>query len=101
MGSGRSYTAEFKNQAVELADRLGSTSKAAKQLGISDVNIHVWRKKQSIGSGTAAHAQQLNSVEQDELKRLRKEVLELKQVNMILKSAAAFFSQDHLKKNMI
>ena len=99
MGSGRSYTAEFKKQAVELANRLGSTSKAAKQLGIPDVNIHVWRKKQSMADGTSTQAQ-MNSDEQDEIKRLRKELLELKQVNIILKSAAAFFSQDHLKKNM-
>jgi len=37
---------------------------------------------------------------QEELRRLRKEVSELKQVNILLKSAAAFFSQDHLKKNI-
>ena len=40
------------------------------------------------------------SEDQAELKRLRKKVAELEQVNLLLKSAAAFFSQDHLKKNI-
>ena len=33
----------------------------------------------------------------DEVRRLQREVAELKKVNHILKAAAAFFSQDHLK----
>ena len=32
----RVYTEEFKRQAVELADKLGNTMAAAKQLGIAD-----------------------------------------------------------------
>ena len=35
--------------------------------------------------------------ESAEIKRLKKEVEDLKSVNYILKRAAAFFSQDHLK----
>ena len=46
----RKYTEEFKRQAVELAESLGSAVAAAKQLGISDANIYSWRndfKKQT------------------------------------------------------
>jgi transposase len=99
MGS-RSYTMEFKRQAVELAESLGSVMKAATQLGVPDVNIHSWRKKlkaSAVGSSKPLVGQ---SIESEEIKKLRKEIAELKQVNLILKTAAAFFSQDHLKRNM-
>lgn len=90
----RKYTVEFKQQAIDLAESLGSTKKAANQLGIPDVNIHQWRKRLSTNSSTA-ETQQESPLE--ELQRLRRENAEQKKVIHILKSAAAFFSQDHLK----
>jgi transposase len=93
----RSYTDEFKKEAVALAKEIG-ISKAARQLGISDSNIHGWRAKQE-GRPRSNNkpATQLATDEQQELKALRKEVAELKKVNFILKQAAAFFSQDQIK----
>ena len=44
-----------------------------------------------------AELKKSNETPQEEIKRLRTEVTELKKVNHILKAAAAFFSQDHLK----
>ena len=99
MGKGRVYTKEFKTQAVELAGSLGSISKAAEQLGIPEINIRSWKKKLGENKTPDSHAT-VSSLEQEEVKRLRKEVSELKQVNLILKTAAAFFSQDQLKKSM-
>ena len=90
----RRYTEEFKRQAVELADSLGSTIEAARQLGISDASIYAWRMKFKKANGLVPA---ITVSEAEELKRLRKENGELKKVNHILKSAAAFFSQDHLK----
>lgn len=92
----RKYTDEFKRQAVELADSLGSTLEAARQLGASDSCIHAWRHKFS-GSEVKGGTATISSAEAEELKRLKKENAELKKVNHILKAAAAFFSQDHLK----
>lgn len=94
----KSYSIEFKKQAAELAQSLGSNIAAARQLGISDGAIKNWRTKfgresKPVVSGTP----NLSSADLDELKRLRKEVGELKKVNQILKVAAAFFSQDSLK----
>ncbi len=91
----RKYTIEFKQQAVELAKSLGSSKKAADQLGISDVNIHVWTKKLA-GEKSPTNEPRQESAE-EELKRLRRENADQKKVIHILKSAAAFFSQDHLK----
>jgi transposase len=98
----RQYTIEFKQQAVQLAKELNSGPKAASQLGISSSNIHTWRRqfKNGVlpgGPKSAITAKVTQEATEEELKRLRRENTELKKVNYILKQAAAFFSQDHLK----
>jgi len=96
----RKYTAEFKEQAVRLAEEIGS-SKAAQKLGVSDANIHNWREKkrkgQRLKDSIGGSHMQLSETPEEELRRLRRENEELKKANHILKRAAAFFSQDHLK----
>jgi transposase len=89
----RVYTEEYKTQALQLAEDLGSMAAAAKQLGITDVNLHNWKNKRLAAQGGSIKKPE----EGDELKRLRRENAEQKKVIEILKSAAAFFSQDHLK----
>jgi transposase len=94
----RKYTKEFQIEALNLAKELGNYSAAAKQLGISDSVLYVWRDKFKFSidkSNIKTAAESINEAE--EIKRLRKENEELKKVNYILKRAAAFFSQDHLK----
>ncbi len=88
----RHFTPEFKQQAVELASRIGA-SRAARQLGINLSNLRNWKAKGTERS--KPKPEDLNL--QEENRRLQKEVDDLKKVNMILKRAAAFFSQDHLK----
>jgi transposase len=98
----RQYTIEFKRQAVQLAQELKSGPKAAGQLGISSSNIHTWRTQLKAGvliGGPKSDVTTKSSQESadEELKRLRRENGDLRKVNHILKQAAAFFSQDHLK----
>jgi transposase len=93
----KKYTNEFKQQAVALAGSLSSLSEAARQLGVSDGSIHAWRAKQMLAGIATTPAGELSVSEADELRRLRGEVTQLRKVNHILKAAAAFFSQDHLK----
>ena len=98
----RQYPVEFKRQAVQLAEELGSGPKAALQLGVSESNIHNWRTRMKAGElpdGPASAKKQASPREpaEEELRRLRRENMELNKVNTILKMAAAFFSQDHLK----
>jgi transposase len=92
----RKYTQEFKVQAVELAVQLDSIQDAAKKLGISDDSIRLWKRgfeKNSDGTKTISQLAQ----ESEEIKRLKKQIHDLEKTNYILKKAAAFFSQDHLK----
>ena len=95
----RKYSAEFKRQAVDLAKQLGSDREAGAKLGIPSVNIHNWREKIRLGAALSDDASRAHATEtpDEELKRLRRENQQLQKANYILKQAAAFFSQDHLK----
>lgn len=76
-------------------------NQAARQLGIADSNIHGWRAKiNGTDKPKTSNSSKLSPQEQEELIRLRKENSELKKVNFILKQAAAFFSQDHIKSGL-
>jgi len=93
----RKYTDDFKYRSVELAKEIGP-SVAAKKLGISNSNIYQWQRKLStLGRVSKSDTKSPSETPEEENKRLRKRVSELEKANLILKSAAAFFSQDHLK----
>lgn len=90
----RTFTPEFKLQALQLTKDLKSPTEAGKQLGVSESVIRVWIKNST--QVTAIQAQEPGfSIE--EFRRIQKENEKLKKVNQFFKSAAAFFSQDHLK----
>jgi transposase len=92
-GRRRVYTIEFKQQAVDLATRVGF-GRAADQLGVHVANIRRWE----VENGKQTPVKKAEKVIlEEENRRLLKENKELKDVNHILKRAAAFFSQDHLK----
>lgn len=94
----RKYTKEFQIEALNLVKELGSYSEAARQLGIGDAILHTWKKKYNFTFDSKSSKNAAVAVaESEEMKRLRKENEELKKINYILKRAAAFFSQDHLK----
>jgi transposase len=95
----RTYTQEFKLQAVELAKEIGMIA-AGRQLGIADSNIYGWKEKFEGKKKLTQQAVGISDAELQELKQLRKENAELKKVNFILKQAAAFFSQDHIKSGL-
>jgi len=90
----RTFTPDFKAQAVQLARDLNSATEASRQLGVSEAVIRVWTKK-------SVQVRRIQSQEPgfsvEEFRRIQKENEKLKKVNQILKAAAAFFSQDHLK----
>lgn len=93
----RQHTKEFKIQALELAKELGSTAEAAKQLGINESTLYNWKSTLKLSLADKSKKPADAMADHEELRRLRRENEELKKVNYILKKAAAFFSQDHLK----
>lgn len=87
----KQYPKEFKDEAVALVLEQGySVPEAAKSLGITAGMLYKWKD---------LHAQQVEGKalaedERDELKRLRKEVKELRMEKDILKKASAFFAKE-------
>ncbi len=80
-----------------MAKEIGG-AEASRKLGIANGNIYQWQKKLlKLGKVSKSDTKSPTEAPDEELKRLRKENSDLKKANLILKSAAAFFSQDHLK----
>jgi transposase len=89
----KTYTREFKLQALRLLTDQGlSVAEAARQLGVGENCLRVWRAAAK-GQGEAAFPGPGNlSAEQEELRRLRAEVARLRAERDLLKKAAAYFA---------
>jgi transposase len=89
------YTKEFKKEAVELVSNQGYTViEAARNLGINDGMLGRWRREQLKDQQHAFPGTGHQSVEAEELKRLREENRKLKLEREILKNAAVFFAKE-------
>jgi len=93
MGKQRRYGPEFKQRAVKLAEELGNITGAARKLGIPKHTLYNWIRPE--GEPEVKSKAVLSP--EDKIRELERENEELKKANYILKQAAAFFSQDHLK----
>lgn len=91
----RSYTPEFKKDAVRLITEQGyKLTEAARNLGINPSVLQRWKTELAIVGSNAFPGKGRLSPEQEELQRLRKENLRLKMERDILKKAAAFFANE-------
>ncbi|RJF75703.1 transposase [Deinococcus cavernae] len=97
MTTRKNYTAEFKRQAIELAQRPDiGPSRAARDLGISLSALSRWRKQaeQQGSHAFPGHGRTAMTPQEQEIKRLQKELEILRQEREILKKAAAFFAKE-------
>lgn len=90
--SGRSYTTEFKRDAISLSERDG-VSVVAKRLGINENVLYRWRKESREQGSEAFRGKGVMTRELAELAALRRENASLKEDNVILKKALTIFSQ--------
>lgn len=91
----KSYPPEFKEQAIQLANEIGS-KEAAEKLGIENFQtLAAWVRY----SKKLSESSEFREIEElkAENKRLKKQLESEKKAVAILKDAAAFFCQDHLK----
>lgn len=103
MTTRKTYTAEFKRQAIELAAREDvGPLRAAQDLGISTSALYRWRL-QSQKSGQAAFPGQGRltlTPQEQEIKRLQKELEILRQEREILKKAPSCLGQNSTRMGL-
>jgi transposase len=85
----KKYSAQFKEQAVERAEREGFR-KAAQDLGVHETILYTWRAKLK-QTGIPFEDQKIQAAE---LARLKRENARLEQECAFLKKAAAYFAKD-------
>ncbi len=87
----RTFTAEFKDEAVKLVTERGLTiGKAAKDLGVGESTLGRWVGAVQGGAPTET----LTWSEREEPHRLRRENERLREKREIPKEAAAFFARE-------
>lgn len=92
---GRSYSQEFKLEAVALAEKI-SIETAAEKLDVASSTLRKWAKEikltGNIKKGEPTYAELKKQVNQ-----LKKEKMYLEEINKVLKKSTAIFSSDQIK----
>src|SRR5215472_827590 len=90
----KTYTAEFKREAVRLAQNSGKPiAQVARELGISDTSIHQWRKELAAHGDEAFPGSGHQTAQEEEIRRLKRELEVTRQERDILKKALIVFSR--------
>jgi transposase len=90
----KTYTAEFKREAVRLAQTSGKPiAQVARELGISDTSIHEWRKQLATHRDEAFPGSGHQTAQEEELRRLKRELEVTRQERDILQKAFMVFSR--------
>ena len=89
-----SYSSQFKQDAVKLAVESDQpVAQTARDLGINANSLYTWiTKYHQPESSTSKGSGEKHPY--DELKRLRREIAQLKEERDILKKAAAYFAKN-------
>ena len=97
------YSPELRERAVRIVfdhapehpSQWAAIRSVGEKLGIRTESLRRWVRQAERNAGTRPG---LTTTEREELKRLQREVVELKRANEILKKAAAFFAQAELDR---
>ncbi len=97
----RSFTEEFKREAVRLAIERGNVSAVARDLGIHESVLNRWKRQlqqegQQPGSGNRPFPGRGNARDQ-EMAKLQRELARVKEENAILKKAVGIFTSRPLR----
>jgi transposase len=84
----KKYTAQFKEQALERADRDGIPT-VSQDLGLAEATLYAWRAKRR-RTGQPFEDQKL---QQAEMARLKRDNARLEEEVAFLKKAAAYFAK--------
>lgn len=93
----RSFTAEFKAEAVKLVLEEGKTvGQVARDLDLTETALRTWVERARTDRGQGKPGA-LTTAEREELARLRKENRQLQMERDFLEKAAAFFAKEGSK----
>lgn len=90
----RTFSEEFKAEAVELAEKIGPT-KAGRELGVQESSIRRWT--QNCNPSISQPKQTISDLEK-EVRKLKKELEYVRKINDVLKKSTAIFSQEEVKR---
>lgn len=94
MNPRRTYTAEFKLEALRLLETSGkSATQIERDLGIGDGCLRHWKKKLLEDGGHAFPGHGRLTPEQEEMRNIKRRLEIAEQERDILKKAIAIFSQ--------
>lgn len=91
----REYSTEFRERTIKMvinSDK--STAQIAKDLGLKSSTLYSWMSNAK--SGNVEDNGKNNEQLFDELKRLKKELVDVKEQRDILKKATAYFARESL-----
>jgi transposase len=108
--SQRTYTSEFRANAVKLAEEIGA-SDAARELKMPSDTLYTWISRAKSGDlpmnpialepkKVLNMAERVKELEK-ELKAVRSENIQIKRENVILEEAAAFFASRRKKSGSV
>ena len=100
-GKGTTYTQEFKDSAIQLTlNSEKSVRTVASELGVHEKTLYGWlqRYKRDNNLEMPNYTKSKSSTEslEEENRRLRKELADVKKDREILKKAAAYFAKETL-----
>ena len=93
----KKYSREFKEEALRLVDEGAKpVTQIARELGIDANLLHSWRSRRAAArsSEEAFPGNGVGSGEAEEIRRLRRQLEQVKQERDFLKKAAAYFAQE-------
>ena len=94
MGRPSKYSPEFKRDAVALVHSTGRPiNQVARELGLSHETLRNWVKRDRIDRGQGEPGE-LTTSQLEELRQLRRRVVELEAEREILRRAAAYFAKE-------
>lgn len=94
------YSEDFRREAVRRADEPGvCAADIARELGIHPNQIYNWRrqyKRLSDKQFNSMNGVDYSKEESEEVRKLKRELADLKEENKFLKKATAYFSKQNL-----
>jgi transposase len=98
MGRPSKYPEEFRREAVALAlSSDDSRASVARRLGVNETTLRNWVADHLAEEARQADPLAVTVSEFEELRRLRREVAELRTGREILRKAAAYFAQETIR----